>query len=165
MRFRTIPWKRNQLRTKHGSRLFQKFVGFGHACAPWAARPVALGSLTRHLHCFLFIPKNTKLTISTNKLLPFRPELGVYLSTGPPRLWCIIFPATHPTHRTLLSYAAPYSALLHPKDLFCTLLSYAASSWDTLLQWATMHPIELCCTLLMYVQTNHFVKLFFAAVS
>jgi hypothetical protein len=87
MLFRTIPWKRNQLRTKRGSRIFQKLVGFGRTCAPCAALTRRFGRINTpqgalraprplQLRCFLFIPKNTKLTVSRNKMLPFRPELG-----------------------------------------------------------------------------------------
>ncbi len=68
---------------------------------------------------------------------------------------------------TLLSYAAPYSATLHPTAIWCThfatlhscepsctFLSYAASSWATVphselhyitSHWAMLHPTELRC--------------------
>ncbi len=108
--------------------------------------------------------KKFKFTISRN-FLQARARTAVrveYLSTGPPILWNITFP-------TLLSYAAPYWAMLHPLGLRCTLLSYTAPYWVasywgklhpseqrcTLLSyaapyWATLHPPELCSTLLSY---------------
>ncbi len=62
-----------------------------------------------------------------------------------------------------LSYAAPWDTL-HPSEIFCTLLSYAAPFWTTLHPsellftllsyaspfWATLHPSELCFTFLSY---------------
>jgi hypothetical protein len=84
-----------------------------------------------------------------------RAARGVYLSAGPPRLRNIIFPAPRPTYSTLLSYAAPYWALLHPKGLCCTKLSYGAPFMlrCTLLSYtapdrATLHLTELRCAFL-----------------
>jgi hypothetical protein len=68
------------------------------ARAPCAARTRRFGLINTpqgalraprplQLRCFLFIPKNTKLTVSRNKMLPFRPELG------PSRVY--IFPQDH----------------------------------------------------------------------
>ena len=85
----------------------------------------------------------------------FRPNLG------PPVQWRIFFhwAKLHPTelHCILLSYAAP----LHSLELHCTLLSCAEFNWATphpmwaklhpLSQaasfWARLHPSELRCTL------------------
>jgi hypothetical protein len=61
-------------------------------------------------------PKIIFFTISRNKMLSVRPELG------PP--WGVYFYIG--LHCTLLSYAAPFWATLHPNELCCTLLTYAA---------------------------------------
>jgi hypothetical protein len=127
-------------------------VGFGLACAPvrcahpsfWAhchakrgaARPPPIAASLLHIHW----PKN--LLFPETKA-SFRPSSGrqgrisFHWTTE-----ALKYNIPRPTCRTLLSYAAPYWASLHPKEICCTLLSYVASSW------ATMHPTKLHCTLL-----------------
>ncbi len=106
-------------------------------CAPSAHRSFAALYLLTKIYIF---------TIYTNKILQVRARAArvEYLSTGPPRLLNITFPAPRPSCRTLLSYAVPYWASLHSKELCCTLLSYAAP------YWAMLHPLGLRCTLLSY---------------
>jgi hypothetical protein len=108
-----------------------------------AARPPPIAASLLHIHR----PKKVNLLFPETKVSPGpRSAARVkYLSTGPPRLWNITFPAPRPSCRTLLSYTAPYWASSHPKELCCTLLRYAASSW------ASMHPTKLHCTVLSYV--------------
>ncbi len=47
----------------------------------------------------------------------------------------------------LLSFAAPYCAMLHPTELQCTLLSYS-------ILWATLHRTELSVTFLGFPATS-----------
>ncbi len=66
---------------------------------------------------------------------------------------CVCDMRTEPNSKTL-----PPCATSHPTKLCCTLLSYAASYWATLLHpdlhaapsGATLHPTELRCTFLCY---------------
>ncbi len=99
-------------------------VGFGRACARALRAPVLLCSFTRQtLRCapprpsqLRCSPKNIKINYfhKQNVFLQAQPRTarGVYFST---RLSC-----------TLVSYAAPYWATLHPTKLCCIQLSYAA---------------------------------------
>jgi hypothetical protein len=107
--------------------------------------PVFLGSLTHQkgrcapprqsqLRCFLFF-KNKNNLFPETKCFPSGPNSG--------RQGHISF----------------HWAKLHPTELHCTLLSYAATSWASLCPilsypapcWATMHRTELCCIQLSYV--------------
>ena len=132
-------------------------VGFGLACAPvrcahpsfWAhchakrgaARPPPIAASLLHIHW----PKN--LLVPETKA-SFRPSSGrqgriFFHWTTEALKYNIPRPLSHLSHPSnFLSYAAPYWASLHPKEICCTLLSYVASSW------ATMHPAKLHCTLM-----------------
>ena len=126
-------------------------VGCGRACAPvrcahpsfWAHYCAKRCAPSRH-RSFAASPPPKKIFQKQNASLLARP----------PRLWNIIFPAPRLTYRTLLSYAAPYQALLYPKELCCPLLSYWAFRLRcTLLSytepdWATVHLTELRCAFL-----------------
>jgi hypothetical protein len=88
------------------------------------------------------LAKKYKLLYPQNKA-SFRPELGRHgrisfqLTTE-----ALKYNIPCPTCCTLQSYAAPYRASFHPKEICCPLLCYAAYSW------AMMHPTKLHCTLL-----------------
>jgi hypothetical protein len=90
--------------------------------------PVFLGSLPCHSAHRSFaasysLAKKYIFTIYKNKILQARARAARVecLSTGPPRLLNITFPAPRPSCRTLLSYA-----VLYPTELRCILKSYAA---------------------------------------
>jgi hypothetical protein len=120
-------------------------VGFGRVCEPvrcahpsfWliATPNGALRAPPPANRSFAAPPKIKKLTISRNKMLPFWSELGrqgrIFFH------WAML----HPTelHCILLSYAAPFWVPLHPSELRCNL-------------WATLHPNKLCCIHLSYLR-------------
>ncbi len=124
-------------------------VGFGRACAPvrcahlsfWANCHAQRGAARPPAHRSFAAPQKYKNTLfPETKCFPSGPNSGHQgrISLHRDKL--------HPTelHCTLLCYAAPSWATRHPTELHCILLSYAAPSW------ATRHPTELRCTLLSY---------------
>jgi hypothetical protein len=86
------------------------------------------------LRCFL-LPKNKNNRFPETKCFPSGPNSGC---------------------QGRISF---HWAKLHPTELHCTLLSYAATSWVTLCPilsypapcWAKKHPTELCCIQLSYL--------------
>jgi len=129
-------------------------VGFGRACAPvrcahpsfWAHCHAQRGAARPPSIAASPLPQIKNKLFPETKCLPSaqtRAAWGIYFSNG---LSC-----------TLLSYAAPYLATLHPTKLCCIQMSYAAPYLSfsapqelryTL--WTKLHPSELCCTLLSY---------------
>ncbi len=105
-----------------------KLVGFGRTCAPvrcahpsfWAHCHTQRGAARPSLHRSFAAPPKIKKLFPKTKCLPSGPNSG--------RQGHIFF----------------HWAKLHPTELRCTLLSFAAPSW------ATLHPIELRGTLLSY---------------
>ncbi len=106
-------------------------VGFGRACAPvrcahpsfWAySHPKRGAAHPPPIAASLLAQKYKNKVFPDTKCLPSGPNSG--------RQGHIFFQwaKLHPTELrcTLLSYAAPYWATLHPTKLCCTLLSYAA---------------------------------------
>jgi hypothetical protein len=141
-RLRAVSYMRPDGAMEHYP-VLQQLVGFGRACAPVSC---AHPSFWAHWHAKRGAARPPPLPITASLLLIHLPKIknelfqfkeqnashqaralaarGVYLSTGPPRLWNILFPASRPTPRTLQSYTAPYWAKLHSKELCCTILSY-----------------------------------------
>jgi hypothetical protein len=115
-------------------------VGFGRACAPVrCAHP----SFWAHCHAhrrFAAPPKIKSGLFPETNIFPLWPELG------PPGRIFFHWAKLHPTelHCILLSYAAPFWAPLHPPELRCILFSYPAP------YWAKLHLTELHCILLSY---------------
>jgi len=103
---------------------YRLLVGFGRACAPgrcahpsfWAQSYAQRGAAGPPAHRSYAAPSKIKNRLfPETKCFPSGPNLaarGVYFFTG---LSC-----------TLLSFAAPYWATMHPLELRGTLLSYAA---------------------------------------
>ncbi len=131
---------------RNRSLLFTTSVFWPRVRARALRAPVFLGSLTRkkgrcappprpsQLRCFLFF-KNKNNLFPETKCFPSGPNSG--------RQGRIFF----------------HWAKLHPTELHCTLLSYAATSWATLCpilsypapNWAKKHHTELCCIQLSYL--------------